>query len=459
LSAIEKSPEFDELLREYASDLPRIFHLVRTGSLQPTSDYPHWDKLRHQHPPEYLTARQWWLALKIQRQFGRRSLAIKDRQGRPFSLGTTDPFTQRLHHLDHDFAVDPAWPDLPHDRPARDHFGVRALMDEAITSSSLDGAATSPEVALELLRSGRRPRDRGEQMTLNNFRALEFVREIRSQPLTLALLSELHQRLSAGPLSRADTAGRLRRSDEPVRLENLEDRLPHDPPPAAELPARLKALLALANARTPDFFLHPILRAILLQYGLAYDHPFVDGNGRMARLLFYWSVLHSGYDLFEFVSLSRVLRDAPAAYARAFLHVASDDNDLTYFLVHQLDAIHRAVRAFHDRAHRQAVEHRQTQNLLPSAAALNHRQLALVAHVFRHPAGLSYSLQAHTRSHRLSRQTARNDFTALVRLGLFEEAKFGKALAFLPAPALLEKARAASLSAEPSPQAPAHATP
>ncbi|MGA2051947.1 MAG: Fic family protein [Opitutales bacterium] len=454
----EKSPSFDDLLHEYGSDLPRLIHLVQTGALAPTSDYPHWDKLRYQHPPEYLTTRQWWLVLKIQRQFDRRSVALKDRHGRPFTLGSANAFAQKLHHLDRGLAADPAWPDLLHDRPARDHFGVRAFMDEAIASSALDGATTSPEVARELLRSGRRPRDRAEQMILNNYRALEFVREIRAQPLTLALLSELHQHLSAGRHTRTDTAGRLRRGDEPVLLENLEDRLPHDPPPAAELPARLKALLALANARAPDDFLHPILRAILLHYWLAHDHPFVDANGRMARLLFYWSVLHAGYDLFEFVSLSRVLRDAPAAYARAFLYVATDDNDLTYFLAHQLDAIHRATRAFHDRARRQAAEHHAAQNLLDPAATLNHRQLALLAHVFRHPAGGRYSLQEHTRSHRLSRQTARNDFIPLVRLGLFEETKSGKALAFFPTVTLLEKARQSTVAAG-HPPPPAHATP
>jgi len=94
----------------------------------------------------------------------------------------------------------------------------------------------------------------------------------------------------------------------------------------------------------------------------------------------------------------------------------------------------------------------------PAAASLNHRQFALLAHAFRHPSG-RYSLQEHTRSHRLSRQTARNDFTALVRLGLFEESKSGKTLAFFPTPALLEKGRPATSTEPPLAQPPATATP
>ncbi len=61
----------------------------------------------------------------------------------------------------------------------------------------------------------------------------------------------------------------------------------------------------------------------------------MDGDGRTARALFYWSMLRQGYWLFEFISISDTLRKAPATYARAFLYTESDENDLTYFLVHQ----------------------------------------------------------------------------------------------------------------------------
>jgi Fic family protein len=454
----KNQPNFESLLAEEANELSRLIPVAHSSDLPHSADYLHWTKLRLQSPPPYLTTRQWWLTLKLQRQFGRREIPLKDRQGHPFSLGATDRFAETLHRFDRSLAADPSLSGLLQDRDARDHFAVRALMAEAIASSHLEGANLDPEVARELLRSGRRPRNRGEQMTLNNHRALEFIREIRAQPLTLAVLSELHQRLTTGTLARADAAGRLRRNDEPVRLEDLEDRLLHEPPPAAELPARLKALLAFANARTPGAFLHPVLRAILLHYWLAYDHPFVDGNGPLARVLFYWCLFHHGYDFFEFLSLSAILRDAPAAYGRAFLYVATDDNDLTYFVVHQLDALDRAHRAFHDFARRQAAERREAATLLPSAASLNHRQLALLAHALHHPSGRRYTLQEHTRSHRLSRQTARNDLTALVRLGLFEETKSGKTLAFFPAPALLEKARQPA-AADPHSPPPTHASP
>jgi Fic family protein len=93
---------------------------------------------------------------------------------------------------------------------------------------------------------------------------------------------------------------------------------------------------------------HPVVRAILIHFMLGYDHPFYDGNGRTARALFYWSLARSGYWLMEYVSISRLLRQAPAQYARAYRHTETDDNDTTYFIVHQLEVIQQAIAALHE---------------------------------------------------------------------------------------------------------------
>ena len=73
-------------------------------------------------------------------------------------------------------------------------------------------------------------------------------------------------------------------------------------------------IVGFANGEIPDYFIHPAIRSILLHFWLAYDHPFVDGNGRTARALFYWSMLHHGYWLFEF--LIRSARASPSHQIR-----------------------------------------------------------------------------------------------------------------------------------------------
>jgi Fic family protein len=155
----------------------------------------------------------------------------------------------------------------------------------------------------------------------------------------------------------------------------------HVPPPAGELEQRLELLCRFANGETPTVFLHPVVRAITLHFWLAYDHPFCDGNGRTARALFCWAMLHQGYWLFEFISISSVINTARGRYASSFLLSESDDNDLTYFLLAQVKVIQQAITNLHAATG-------------GHGGGLNHRQLALLRHVLRH-ACFRYTVLSH----------------------------------------------------------------
>lgn len=218
-------------------------------------------------------------------------------------------------------------------------------------------------------------------------------------------------------MNNPDACGRFRRDDEKVRVEDQDGVVFHEPPAAAELPVRLHAMCEFANGRTPDYFVHPVIRAVLLHFWLAYDHPFVDGNGRTARALFYWCMLRRDYQLFEFISISQILLGAPAQYAQAFLHTETDDNDLTYFLLHQAEVVKKAVAALQDYLTRKRAELSQAADALRGVAGLNHRQQALLVHALREP-HTRYIITGHQRSHNVSHQTAANDFHDLVTRGL-----------------------------------------
>jgi Fic family protein len=144
-------------------------------------------------------------------------------------------------------------------------------------------------------------------MILNNFLTMQRIRELRKQPLTPQLVLDLHRLVTEGTLDDPADAGRLRPAGKEVVVDDLYGTVLHVPPPAEELPQRLEALCLFANGKTPQVFIHPVLRAITLHFWLAYDHPFCDGNGRTARALFYWAMLHQGYWLFEFISISSVI--------------------------------------------------------------------------------------------------------------------------------------------------------
>jgi Fic family protein len=310
-------------------------------------------------------------------------------------------------------------------RSTRDRYLLSSLMEEAITSSQMEGAATTRDVAKAMIRSRRPPRDRSERMILNNFLTMQRIRELRDQPLTPQLVLDLHRLVSEETLDDPTDAGRLRLPGQQVVVDDSYGTVFHVPPPAGELPERLDELCCFANGETPKVFVHPVVRAIALHFWLAYDHPFSDGNGRTARALFYWAMLHQGYWLFEFISISSVINKARGQYEQSFLFSESDDNDLTYFLLAQVKVIQQAIASLHAYLERKAGEVGVLQQRLEGMEGLNHRQLALLRHALRH-SGFRYSVLSHQNSHGVSHQTARSDLQKLAARGLLTADKDGR---------------------------------
>ncbi len=426
-------PSFAKLIQEWTPDL--AVKLAKNGfTMSVHGDYLHWDKLRYREPPEGFTHETWWLGLRLARLGASMALPLLDKQGRPFVLAMPEVVQIHLHHLDQDLAGVIRSAEVANSAH-RDEYLLRSLIEESITSSQLEGASTTRKVAEAMLREARQPRTHSERMIYNNFLAMRAIQEFREEPFTPKRILELHRRVTHGTLEDPADAGRLRISDDFYVFNNDDGTVLHKPSMHGELPERLERLCDFANASESDRpFIHPVLRAILLHFMIGYDHPFADGNGRTARALFYWSMLRSGYWLTEFISISRILKQAPAQYGMAYLHTESDEGDTTYFLIHQLQTIRKAVDELHAFLARRKKEQRDLERLIAPAsdrgALLNHRQRAILAHAIRH-AGASYRIAEHQRIHGITYQTARTDLLELVDLGLLDQRREGKAFVFI----------------------------
>jgi Fic family protein len=438
-------PSLDDLLT--GADMHRrLLRILDAGAHRPTinaSYYP-WDRIRHMTPPGDLTPEEWWIGIKLARQATYRSTPILDRNGLPFRYALVDPLLEATSRIDRDASGRIEIGDEVTNPENRDRYLVSSLIEEAASSSILEGAATTVQRARDMIRSGDEPRDRGERMILNNYAAMRRIQELTSETLTPEIVFELHRILTDETLQDPGAAGRLRRSgnseDSIVVMDARDGTTLHVPPDASELPDRLVRMCAFANEEGSEVYYHPVLRAILLHFWLAYDHPFTDGNGRTARALFYWSMLKQGYWLTSFVSISSILRRAPSRYAYSFLYSETDDNDLTYFILDQLDVLRRAIDALHEYLARKTREIRAVEKLLRPSAGMNHRQLALLGHALRHPGG-RYTYESHQSSHEVVYQTARTDLLDLERRGLLVMRKVGARFVFRPAPDLVDRLR------------------
>ncbi len=386
--------------------------------------YRHWDELRHRKPPEGLTHEQWWLVTKIKRLSALRRTELLDTEGNPFQFATPDFLAIDLHQIDLSMGGNVGVPEPITNPNTRDRYLVRSLIEEAITSSQLEGAATTREVAKEMIRTGRNPRDLSERMILNNFVTMQRIRELKAEALTPEIVFEIHHIVTQGTLEIEDGAGRFRNRDEKRIVGDLEGAVFHTPPDPEELQERLEKMCAFANG-AEEPFIHPVIRSVILHFWLAYDHPFVDGNGRTARALFYWSMLHHNYWLFEFVSISSVIKKAPVKYGRSFLHTETDDNDLTYFISAQVKVIRQAIEGLHQYIDRKSTELQSMQRRLKALDFFNPRQAGLLLHALETP-GTRYTIASHRASHAVSYQTARSDLMTLQERSLMFVERVGK---------------------------------
>jgi Fic family protein len=418
--------------------LAAILETIRT--VDDAGNYYHWDELRYRKPPGTLSSNEWWIGLKLRRKAGARTIPVRDVNGGLFHFTVPEVVTDLLHQIDRGGGTLVQIPEPVRNPELRDRYVVHSLMEEAITSSQLEGAATTREVAKKMLAEGRKPQDKSERMIVNNYATMRRIMEIKDQALTPEMVFEIHRTISENTLDNPDGAGRFRRPDEKIDVSNIEGTVFHTPPPAEELPARLQAMCDFANAKTPDFFVHPVIRGILLHFWLAYDHPFIDGNGRTARALFYWQMLHCGYWLFEFISISQYLRKAPAEYGLAFLHTETDENDLTYFIIHQAKVIQRALDGLHEYVARKSAQTRACLDILQKHPELNHRQQALIAHALRHP-GFAYNIKSHQTRQAISYRPARSDLLGLAKMKLLEKRKINRAFVFIVPKDLEERLR------------------
>ncbi len=388
--------------------------------------YLHWDKLRHlKTPDKFDDIDQYWHFIKFSRLQQQKKLPFSE----DFSFVLTDDIQKNLHEIDSKMRGSLEAKNIDNNK---DRYIVRSLIDEAISSSQLEGAATTRKVAREMLKHNKTPEDHSQKMIYNNYHAIKFINEHKQDELTPSLILQLHTIVTKGTMDNSEV-GKLRRDNEVNVIDNSTQTILHHPPDFQELPSRLKVLCDFANGSAPDYFVHPIIRAIVVHFALAYDHPFADGNGRTTRALFYWVILKNNYWLFQYLTLSRYIKKAQVQYGESFLMVESDEFDLTYFINSQLKFITQSIAGLFDYVDEKQQQQQQALNLLGnylSNGKVNSRQAMVIQHALKYP-GSVYTIAGHKISQSISYQTAKTDLVGLSKLNLLQHAKQGRAFVFI----------------------------
>ena len=402
--------------------------------------YLHWDefKWRVKRGDDEIAA---WVATKITRKARAKHLQqLQAEKESCFSYSIPDSLHARLHSIDKMMSRGQEIRDGNNFITSSDkqHYFVKSLMlEEAITSSQLEGASTTREVAKEMLKKSLAPKDKSQQMIFNNYQLMKKAIERRNEELSIEFILELHKIATYKAIDNAAISGHLRQNNN-IIVTDLYGENVFCPPKSHIIKSRLNNLCDFANQdhSQGSNFIHPIIKAIILHFMIAYIHPFGDGNGRTARAIFYWSILKSGdYWLFEYVSISKFIKEKRGAYDKAFIYTETDDFDLTYFIYNQVETIEKAVKSLYEYIDKKRAEFYEFMNWVnrsPLAKTLNRGHLEILKEAWKSP-GQEFTAKQVAIDFGVTENTARNYLTALIDKDLLvlAQSKQGKARIYI----------------------------
>ena len=393
------------------------------------SSYPYWEKWKYLAEDWGLDPGRVWMAIKTSRRVLQRIVNF-DSAGRFKLLINTPSIMQRqLHELDLSLGGNLDASDIiPSEEKQR--YLISSLMEEAIASSQLEGAATTRKVAKQMLETNRKPRNISEQMIVNNYAAMQWIVQNKKTQITEESILQIHRIITNDTLADKQEEGAFRTTDD-VRIVDVQTgEVLHTPPQQQDLGQLMKAFCSFTNdMEMEDFFLHPISKAITIHFLIGYIHPFTDGNGRTARALFYWYLIRKGYWLIEYMSVSRIILGSKAQYARAYQHTEKDENDLTYFILYNLKCIQHSLEELKKYIARKNREKKDVLSLLRNTD-YNDRQIALIQEIITDKKAV-FTVTEVQNKFGVANQTARTDLEHLVSTGILEPRKSGNKVQFV----------------------------
>lgn len=395
------------------------------------TNYLYWDEVKYKKPlPNNVSAENLWLGIKTIRHTQRQNTPIKDQEGEFFTWQKLNYFDELLHNLDLNLGGEILVEKNTFEKKNKQQLVIRGIMEEAIASSQLEGAATSRQAAKKMLREGRKPNNKSEQMIVNNFLSLKAIEEkYKDQALSLELVLELHSLVTKDTVDSENEKPRLRKPDEPIYVaDNNSDTIYYQAPDMNFVNKELQNLIDFANDKTVEkSFIHPVLKAIMLHFWMGYLHPFTDGNGRLARLLFYWYLLKKGYWTFAYLPISKVIKTSAKGYKMAYIYTEQDDNDLTYFLDYNVRKIKLAMLDFEKYLQKQVNKNSNMNQKSSLEFGFNTRQIQLLQY-FNDDLNQKTTTTAYTNLNQITKATAIKDLKDLLNKGFLGGKKQGKNL-------------------------------
>jgi Fic family protein len=209
----------------------------------------------------------------------------------------------------------------------------KALILEAHYTTHIEGTQLTLEQSKQIWKSGKyldKKNQEDAKELLNYKKAFDFLLEYIEEegPVTEGLIREIHKKLVLNVRGNSASPGNYRKIQNYVVNQQTQAVI-YTPPPVFEITQMMKELTDWINN---EITVHPVLIAGIAQFQLVHIHPFLDGNGRTARLLSTLCLYKKGYDFKKLFTLSEYYDKKRLAYYQAIQSVRDNMMDMTKWL-------------------------------------------------------------------------------------------------------------------------------
>ena len=225
-----------------------------------------------------------------------------------------------------------------------------------------------------------RPRD--IQEIINYRRVMGELEQFTVQSSQFTVGEEFVKKLHFMTVEKILTSERcgVYRSNQVVVKNSLTGAVTFTPPVAIAVPFQMQELVSFINKTKPEN-VHPVLKSGAAHYELVRIHPFVDGNGRVARALSTFILFSEGYDIRKFFSLEEYFDNDAGRYYEALQSVGRKDGDLTYWLEYFTEGLAIELTKIKEKIEKISIDVKLKKKLGGNPILLSDRQLKLVEYI------------------------------------------------------------------------------
>ncbi len=249
----------------------------------------------------------------------------------------------------------------------------KALILESHHSTHIEGTAINLEQAQDIL-SGKKVNgvSRDDETELLNYKkAMNFISKYlgKDDRLSEGLIRELHKIIVAGVRGGQAQPGAYRKIQNYVANSRTKEII-YTPPPPLEVPHLMREFVDWINQNVEE--VSPVLVSAIAQFQFVHIHPFIDGNGRTARLLSTLILYKTGYDFKRLFTISEYYDKDRPAYYNAIQSVRKNEMDMTVWLEYFVDGLRSQMTEIQEKG-KEIIE-KDTKLQKVKKAGLNRRQ-------------------------------------------------------------------------------------